>query len=421
VFSYRVMSLFFQQGQHLREYFERAFDRIGDLQITEVVRIPGESPDALPADLGKDSLGNGERWSVSEVIRRGRISAVDAGIDSPDEATCIRRGLLEAARINPIRHGELSSDGSAAVVRLALFDGNDDVTKVDPQVGDLIKDRILNAVDRHLDESREEFRHWFFESVDNIVHQVAKQKKIAKVATRQLVGRVLCDLAFDSFRYVGQCVHVAMRAFRGAMPNPLSVDEERLFDFLYSCHSWLADLPVILLRPRFHQLREILIEMMTNPEDTQLIGVLQRLLVYYGEMAAARRRADRDYRRRSHHQNDRGRTAVNVQLRDDDGTACDDQTQEGDSEPDECEELCREFTDRKHVFQKTAHELRGRRGSNCRCGHHDHWSARLIESKTNDEIVTIVDRCKICGHHEEIGIPKAQFEAVAHWINDGSH
>ena len=276
-------------------------------------------------------------------------------------------------------------------------------------------------MDRHLDDSREEFRRWFFESVDNIVHQVAKQKKIAMVATRQVVGGVLCGLAFDSFRYVGQCVNAAMSAFRMAMPDPLSVDEERLFDFLYSSHSWLGDLPVILLRPRFHQLREILIEMMADPEDTQLIGVLQRLLVYYGEMAAARRRADSDYKHRANHYNDRGRTAINLRLQEDDGKTWDEQTQEVDAEPrSKCEELCREFKDRKHAFQLIAIELRGRRGSSCRCGHHNHWSARLIESKTNDEIVTIVDGCKICGHREEIPIPRAEFEAVARRINDSN-
>jgi hypothetical protein len=397
---YRAMSLFFQQSRHLQEWLNRRFARIGDLLIAESVRISGEPPDILPSNLGLDRLGNGERWPAVELIRRGRKLAEAAGDNAPDEETCIRHGLIEAARANPLDPEQFSSDGVEAIVRLSLFDYDGGV---DPEVKALIIERILKALDRHLDDSREKFRNWFFDNVDNIVHQVAKRKAIAEVASRDDVRRVTCDIGFMSFRYVGQCVDSAMRAFRLAMPEPLSADERQLFDLLYGCHCWLADIPLILLNPRFPQLREIIIEMLSDPGNRQLIGVLQRLLVYYGEMASARRQADRDYKRRSQHHNDDGRSAISLELQEEDRPASEDRGV---------------VVGGQRHFQEIVSELRERRRARCQCGHHRHWSARILESKTDERIVTIVDGCQQCGCHEEIPIPRSHFEAVAKWVID---
>jgi len=177
--SYRAMFLFFQQGQRLREFLRKSFDREQDLYVPKVARIDGDKADILPADIGLDSHGRGRRWSVAELMAHGRNAAALSGNSGPMPADCIRLGLLASARMNPFGPDELSEEKALAVVRLALFDLGPLTEPIGEELRDLVHSRILGALEPHLFDSRDDFNHWFFEAVDNIVHQVSKKKKEA--------------------------------------------------------------------------------------------------------------------------------------------------------------------------------------------------------------------------------------------------
>jgi hypothetical protein len=310
-FAYRVMSLFFQQAPRLREYLGRTFAGPEDLRLTRSVRLDQRDRDVLPADLGLDARGRGRRWSIHDLLEQGRQAAV-GGADSEG---LIRLGLWEAARRNPLPLASLTPEGIRSVVRQGLFDPGPctDVRK-DAGLKERVQGRLLRALEGHQDDPPDRFERWFFQNVDTIVGQIAKQKKEGGPIPREQVRQMLLETVADSWDYMGGCLCLAMQAFAQASPDALSGQELADFAALYHNQDYLGGIPLVLLHARFPFLQEAIRALLETPSDPDTRGTLLRLLTYYAEMVMKRREGDRQYKRQQLHRNTSGRVGRTYSL-----------------------------------------------------------------------------------------------------------
>lgn len=393
-YSYHAMRLLYQLAPKLREHLNRSFSRAQDLYVPRPGRITQDQASVLPANIGQDARGQGQPWTDGELIAHGREKARLAGDESADTAKCIRLGLLEAAWRNPMDTKSVTAAQARLVVRLALFDLGPADNSVDTATLETVEARLLHALDRHLADDTAAFNKWFFDNVDNIIHQIAKSKGEGGRIARTVVRQAILEIVFRAFTYVSQCVHSVMQDFREGICPELGADEQAHFDLLYLQQPCLAAMPLIMLFDRFDFLREIILELLERPTDRPLMGVLLRLLNYYGEMAAAKREGDRRYKRQLHHRNNQNRSAQVWSL---------------ESEQDRESKVDRE------PLQEIAGYHREKRVAKCKCKTTSHWRAQLIKSA--DKMLTIKDTCGQCDHEETVTMPWDQFQRIAHELN----
>src|SRR5262249_17077939 len=152
-FSYRAMRFLFLLTRRMAEFFGHRFDHGRDLSIVPSGRTDPTERDILPDDLGQDVQGRGERWSVEGLIRRGAEVARSAGYVRPITAYCIHYGLIEAARLKPL---PIAEDRVPSLIRSALYNV-DPTEKLAPELLDVVTDRLLVALDRHLEDPTDQF------------------------------------------------------------------------------------------------------------------------------------------------------------------------------------------------------------------------------------------------------------------------
>lgn len=390
--SYNVMRLVFQHAPRLREHLERGFAREADLRVPRPEQA-GLGQDILPVTLGLDGQRRGARWTVAELLEQGRAAAVAAGNRSPDTAHCIAAGLLAAARLDPLDPRSLSETEARQLVRLALFDLGPALEAVDEPRRQAVIARLLAALERHIGDDTEKFDGWFFEGRDDLIHQIAKQRKRGSPIDRAIVRAVLVDLVSDAYSYVGDCVCLLMQDFLRGLPAPLQPDERILFEALFFKQAYLGGLPLIILRERFGFLREAIPELLEDPRDDRQWGVLLRLLQFYGEMSSRRREVDRAYKRRALQRNERGQVARLHRLASQSPTATD-------------------KTSTNRTFQAIAARLIVARGIKCACGAGvKAWMARLVDDEDRFEVQIEIE-CRECGYTERMDVARTEFERI---------
>jgi len=280
---------------HARELLSfRRFRKALDLQTS--ADATGGQQDVLPDELGLDRRGNGERWSVAELIQVGRESAREAGIPNPSQSVCIEWGLLTAARNNPFEVAQFTQAEALSHLRLILFDfGPDTSATRNAELIERITDRLLVAMQPHLNDTTEDFDHWLFRDFDNVIHQVAQRVAGEGPIPRAVVRQARIELAFRAYEYAGQCVGRAMRDFRAALPQPLNRQEMPAFETIYLGCRWLGGLPFLLLSKHTRHVRDALQDVINEPDNPEAGGTLLRLLYFHAEMTRRRREADRIY------------------------------------------------------------------------------------------------------------------------------
>src|SRR5262245_18101960 len=97
--------------------------------------------------------------------------------------------------------------------------------------------------------------------------------------------RVLQDLGWEAYWYVGECIDIMMRIITELIPTPLDAPERRIFNTYLLRQSWLSDLPFVLLAERYGFVRSVMADIAESPIGDYHIPVFHRLLAYYGEMA----------------------------------------------------------------------------------------------------------------------------------------
>ena len=377
-FSYHAMRLIFQHAPRLREHLGRSFSRRADLSLTAAEKGGRDGRSILPARIGLDREGHGRRWSVAELLEQGRDRAIAAG-------------LFAAARRDPLDPGASTESEARGLVRLALFDRGPVAGGIGVVAKQAVTERLLAAIETHQDDDAETFTRWFFEDRDNLIHQIAKQRKRGGPHPREVVRQAVLDLVFDAYTYAGDCVCLQMQAFLEALPTPLDAGERAWFEAVYYKQPYLGGLPLVLIRERFTFLREAILDLMDDPGDGERVGVLLRLLQYYEEMATQRRDADRGDKRRAHHRDAGGRIGRTVEL-DVDVAAKTERTP-------------------APLFQQIADQLREERGITCSCGAAGSWHAELLGGVADDPIrIGVV--CPGCQQSLPLELSRAEFRRL---------
>lgn len=288
--SYRMMYLLFQRVRSMLEHLRREFRWSRDLFIRQTGRLDAHDRDVLPSPLRAGDAPAGKRWSITQLTDRGREAAEAAGVHKLNRAQLVHWGLFVAACEHPLLLEPAEIPG---LVRAALFDGGPP-GKVDAETRGIVEERILTALLPHLTDDTWKFENWFSGPKNGLINQIAKQRRSrGGPLDKNVVRKVLLDLGWQAYRYVGDCLHAQLRTFQNAIPDPLTPPEQRLFEQIYLRQPHFADLPLLLLAERLGFLRNAIMELWTPTARDDAVAVLHRLLQFYAEMAASRREADR--------------------------------------------------------------------------------------------------------------------------------
>jgi hypothetical protein len=263
------------------------------------------------------------------------------------------------------------------LVRSALFD----VSWGDEPDAELVAnvtDRLLTALDPHLEDDGRAFDKWFLGPKNSLVHQLAKQKlSPGGVLEEGEVRRVLLHLGWQAYQYAGNCVHAQLRTLQNAIPEPLSEGERLRFEHMHLRQPYLGNLPLVLLAPRLGLTQELLFQLWEGLPDQSLVPVFHRLLDYYATMASRRREADRRIKR--------GRSIRLV-------------------------EAAQIPPPKDQRFQELAAEVREREGIDCGCPRRDWWAE--LRGRPGPT-VRIMHRCVYCDYERETVLPYQRLLEIA--------
>jgi|GEM_PF-1501368 len=385
--SYHVMRMIWQKAPYLQEHLCRTFRRKCDLHVTVPERPSQDVVHILPEHLGRMADSDSPGWSVAELMQHGRAAAVNAGQENPSEETCIRWGVFEAARRNPIDIDTLNEETAAGLIRTGLFDFGPAEQQPDQKTTDYVIERLLAAMEQHADDNTEEFDNWFFKNGSGLVHQIAKQRKAAGgPIERQVVRQVMVELVYQSFRYMGDCIHAQMKAFAEALPTPLTEQERVLFNLNYQKQPCLGGLPLVLLIDQFRPLREPILAIWNNPDDRSQWGVFLRVLEFHAEMLRNKRASERHYKRQ--------RSPGSIRTV---------QSIETGAYPLAAADLENSHTVNDD-FQEVAAVLRRRERSDCECPGAGEWEASLDTGQSTENELVFEDQCRCCGRRNLVRV-----------------
>lgn len=375
--SYRAMRLLFLRARRMNEFFRHEFDHGRDLTIVAAGRDDPTEKDILPDDLGLDARGRGRRWGEIDVIRRGAAAARAAGYARPTSAQCIQYGLHEAARLNPL---PIANHKAVSLVRATLFSQNL-AEDPDPEVLEIVTERTLDALNRHLLDNADRFAKWFWGPKSSFIHQISKQKRSrGGPLEEEEVRQALIHLGWRTYDYASNCIHAQMRIIQNALPEPLTAQERLLFEHLHQRQEYLGNLPLVLLVQRFQFLKGALWQLWESLPDLGSVPVLHRLLDYFATMAAKRREADRRIKN--------GRPAPFIE--------------EAYVPPEEGD-----------FFQEIAAEIREVQGIDCHCPRRD-WHAELRGK--GEAKIHILHQCMACAFEMETTVNRQEFASLGQAI-----
>lgn len=297
-FSLDMSRLLYQKTPRLRDKLCRTFRRTEDLYLSPAQRSSPDQYTVLPEEYLEIHGSQTAPDPVAKLMADGIETANRKGWRNPPPEVLIRLGLLDAARLAPLDPAKLTSNEIQRLLRIVLFDVGQSDSQFSAEVMSTVTGRLLRAMERHIDDDTEDFSRWFFEEGDNIVHQIAKQRKGGGPIDRGLVREALAEIVFQSIGHVGNAVHAQMREFAAALSPALNASERLVFDAVFQNHAALGGLPLIALHEWWHPLREALFDIWEDPGDTNRWGAMLRFLYWHSEMIRKRREADRTYKRR---------------------------------------------------------------------------------------------------------------------------
>ena len=203
-----------------------------------------------------------------------------------------------------------------ALVRSALFAPPPGGTP-DRQLVEIVTERILRAFHQHLADTSGEFERWLSGPNANFIKMIADQPCSPGGRLSRLdVRRVILHLGWESYRYVGICLHAFCGWFQRALPDELSDDEWVFFNHMYLPQPYLGNLPLVLIMERASFVRSAVIDIWSHPNDSTRIGVLHRLFADYADMADHRREVDCRFKQKAADKDSRGKVLQRLGSRD---------------------------------------------------------------------------------------------------------
>ena len=293
--------LYLQHIEHRQEYFGKG----KGLELGLPKAQPDFANGILPDGLGLGSERKGKPWKRAQLREAGLHAAQAAGIQQPNERQIQSYGMTEAAKLNPLNIR--SSSGKAAVVRMVLFALPQSTKKVTNAQLRYVAAHVRKSLSERLNDTDEQFAKWITDPDSNLLHRI--QKRSDCTMSRQQVKHVLLELGWQALQMIGKCIDVQMRAFRDAIPVPLTDIEDFYFGQLYLANSNFAGLPLLLLRNRYDDLQAAVLNIWNNPGDRSAVPVLHRVMTYYSEILGNRRKADKEYKREALAKNVYGQVA----------------------------------------------------------------------------------------------------------------
>ena len=292
--TYRLMSFLFQWSFSDRRLLSRTIQRAEDLRLRQSERGGDSDRDILPDIEITTHLGKTKRLTPQELLSCGPQSVRERGIPSETVSSQIHLGLLKVAGRSMDRLSALQAEDTPAIIRISLLGHDQGERSEDAELIDLVEERLVEAVQKHLDWTDEEFRKWMWNDFDNIVQQLAKRgRKQGEQASRQQVRFVMLDLLWRSFGYVSQCVRLQMQAVRRAITPLLTGQERRIFGLWYEAQPWVAGLAPIMMHNRLDLMLPTLADLEEcDPGDDHPWRAFSQAMLWSTDMTANRRRAD---------------------------------------------------------------------------------------------------------------------------------
>jgi len=287
-------TLFMQYGMHLREYLGPTRQLGNSLHLCATARQTLGEKDALPADIGLDETGSGERWTVVRVKKEGLAAAEDRKLESPSENDIVRLGLLAAAEANPL---DISDAEAEFITRAVLF--RIDTALPQPSNDDIefVAQHIRKSIDRKKDVSNDEFRKWIHDRNSSLIRSI--QRSSGNKLERPQIRSAILELAWHSIKMIGAATDRVMRNFCALFPEPLTTTEAALYEQCYLANPVFGGMPLILLQDRFSFISEIVPDLWAEPSDQQKVRIMRTMLYYYGVIVGNLRDSDSLYKRRA--------------------------------------------------------------------------------------------------------------------------
>jgi len=403
------------QRRGMREHSQRRFQYSRDLYVRRTGRIADGERDVLPGEIGVNAQGEGQRLSVSQLMRLGRAAAVEAGYRQPTSKTAIEFGLYEAAKRNPLL---IKTDEAIKLVRMALID-IESVDAVSPQLRDIVWVRLYQAMISHAGDSVEDFRGWFLGSDNSLIKQLAQPKaKDGGRLKQNDVRNALLQLGRDADQYLGPCIDTFVWTVGHSIIPPLSEEEKRMFGRMYGRQPYYGNLPLALLSARTEEIGLAVQAIWNEPQNEEHLRVLHRLLYWYAEMVRKRRRADLQFKQRRQSTDGPSSQGAGVDME-----ASRDEDKRGTSTSDAPDQVTSvrlpvQFIDSLHSvsashrdgFDDVAEHIRRLNRLECphECGD---WEYALLKN-ANDRVV-IGARCACGAIGRAITMSQAEFERIA--------
>ncbi len=289
---HRLMWFYYLHMLQRRESLGNQFKHLKSLYITKLGREGGlvEERTVLPDDVG---LGGGEVWDRRRLIAEGRAEARRCGHEKPKTTACLQYGMLQAARLSPMK---LPPQSVLDVIRRCLLleelkDG--EVSQADLMEVDR---RFQQLFAGHLDDSPEKLNSWYRGHGRSWISWLARAKKrtAEPALDTALVRSALLQLGWEAYYRVAACLDEAMKNFGTLITPDLSARERDLFARMHLRRAAFGGLPIVMLTERLSFALPAFGEVLENdgPEGNHA-AVLHRVLYWYAEIAPKRRQADR--------------------------------------------------------------------------------------------------------------------------------
>ncbi|WP_425619164.1 hypothetical protein NA78x_002899 [Anatilimnocola sp. NA78] len=248
----------------------------------------------LPYDLGLDSKGDGEPWSINTLIEEGRARAKAVGRANCPTSTAISFGLMAAAERNPLA---ISPSEANLVVRRALFEVLTPPKDWHESMLDLVVERFIAAIERRASMSQSKFDASMCGGNSNLTKSLmGKAGTKGGVLSKEIVLFAWQELTWLSYCLSAVAIDWYSAAFLHSLEEPLKKSDLVRFNQLHRSQPYFGYLPLSLVWQRMELLQPIVTRIWAEPANQSLWHVLWRMLHYFAEMVENRRVADRAFK-----------------------------------------------------------------------------------------------------------------------------